>query len=281
MGFYPDSPAPRDLGQETKDTLQAEIDLAPQRYAAEAKYRGLYDQLDQQSIQNALYGSGGNRGLLDIYFKDIAPQSQALERQAAAGQREADISAVEQLGPRATAAMRAVNPQQTALLDAITQQSTADVRSGYNLPPGLADVVNQSVRSGQAARGLGYGPADAYSETLARSDAANQWHGQNLDRGMRVAATNAATQTDPFLAILGRPAATPQAAMGLLGGGQSQGLQGQSVYGRFDPTNAYAQDLYNTNFNAKAAANIAASNMKAGMVNAGVNLVGQMIPDSV
>jgi hypothetical protein len=270
MGLYAPDVGSRDLAQEQKDTLQNQIDLAPQRYAMESQYRPLYDQMDLASMHNALYGSGGNKGLLDTYFQDIAPRSQAGELQAAQGQREADISAVEQLGPRATAAMRAVNPQQTALLDAITQQSTQDVNSGYNLPPGLQSVVSQSARAGQAARGLGFGPSDAYSESLAQSDAANQWHGQNLDRGMRVAATNAATQTDPFLAILGRPASTPQAAMGLLGSGQAAGAGSQSVYGRFDPTNAYAQDLYNTNFNAQAASKIGGANALAGIASSAV-----------
>lgn len=270
MSLYPDAPPARNLGQETKDSLQAEIDLAPQRYAMEAQYRPQYDALEMQSFQNALYGTGGNKGLLDIYTQDIAPRMNQLDLQSQAGQREADIAAVEKYGPRATAAMRAVNPQQTALLDAITNQSLSDVQAGYNLPQGLRDTVNQSSRAGQAARGLGFGPSDAYAETLAQSDAANQWRGQNLDRGMRVAATNAATQTDPFLAILGRPASSPAAAQGLLNQGLGLGGQSQSVYNRFDPMNAYAQDLFNTNYNAQAAANIASSNAKAGIISSGL-----------
>src|SRR6185436_3372219 len=266
MSLYAPDVGSRDLGQETRDTLQSQIDLAPQRYAAEAQFRPLYDQLGLQSLQDVLYGAGDNRGFLDMYSKDIAPQMSALERQSQAGQREADIGAVEKYGPRATAAMRAVNPQQTALLDAITQQSTGDVQAGYNLPVGLQNTVNQASRAGQAARGLGYGPSDAYSEAIAQSEAANQWRGQNLDRGMRVAATNAATQTDPFLAILGRPASSPAAAQGLLG--SLQGQSGLSNRGsQFDPMNPYAQDLYNTNFNANAASKIGGANAIAGMAS--------------
>jgi hypothetical protein len=272
MPLYPEAPPPRDLGQETRDTLQAEVELAPQRYAAEAQYRPLYNQLDLQSLNDVLYGAGGRRGLLDIYEKDIAPGMSAVERQSQDLQRQADIGAVEKYGPRATAAMRAVNPEQTRLLDAITSQSIGDVQAGYNLPSGLQSAVNQGARAAQASRGLGFGPSDAYSETLAQSEAANQWRGQNLDRGMRVAATNAATQTDPFLAILGRPASSPAAAQGLLGSSLGQsGQSGGRIAGMFDPYSGYAQDLYNTNYNAEAAARIAASNAKAGIISSGLS----------
>lgn len=271
MSLYYDSPGQRDLAQEQRDTLQTQIDLAPQRYASEAQYRPLYDQLELGSISNALLGSGGQRGLLDIYQSDIAPRMSELDRAAAAAQREADIGAVEKLGPRATEALRAANPQQAALLDALNKQVLGGVSAGYNLPSGLQDVVSQSSRAGQAARGLGFGPADAYAETLAQSEAANQWRNQNMAQGMQLAGVNAATQSDPFLAILGRAATTPAAAMGLLGQGQGLGGASQGVYGRFDPTNAYAQDLYNTNYNAQAASKIASGNALAGVASSALS----------
>jgi hypothetical protein len=85
-----------------------------------------------------------------------------------------------------------------------------------------------------------------------------------MDRGMRVAATNAATQTDPFLAILGRPGSSPAAAQGLMSG--LQGQSGLSNRGdQFNPFNAYSSDLYNTNFNANAASKIGGMNAIAGM----------------
>jgi len=263
-GIYED-PGERDLEKEYLDTLKAEIELAPQRYAMESQYRPKYDQLELQSFNNALFGSGGQRGLLDAYTQQIGPQLSALDRQASAAQREADIADVGRLGPQVRESMRALNPEATALLDSLNQQTTSDVQAGYNLPGGLRNVVNQSTRAGQAARGLGYGPSDAYAETLAQSEAANRWRGENLSRGMQMAGVNAATQTDPYMAILGRSATTPGAASGLLGQGQGFGAQSQSVYDRFDPNNAYAQDLYNTNYNAQAASKIAQGNAQAGI----------------
>ena len=256
-------PGSRNLAQEYRDTLQAEIDTAAQRYAMESQYRPMYDQMDLESLNASLFGTGGQRGLFDAYTQQIGPGLSALDRQASTAQREADIADVSRLGPQVRESMRALNPEQTALLDSLNQQTLGDVQAGYNLPSGLRDVVNQSTRSGQAARGLGYGPSDAYAETLAQSDAANQWRNQNLNRGMQMAGVNAATQTDPYMAILGRSATTPGAAMGLLGQGQGFGAQSAGVYDRFDPNNAYAQDLYNTNYNAQAARKIGIGNTQA------------------
>jgi hypothetical protein len=72
------------------------------------------------------------------------------------------------------------------------------------------------------------------------------------------------------MAILGRSAQTPGAASGLVGQGQGFGAQSQSVFGRFDPNNAYAQDLYNTNYNAQAAQKLAIGNAQAGIASAAV-----------
>jgi hypothetical protein len=265
-----EDPGSRDLAGESRESLQAAIDLAPNRYAVEAQYRPLYDQLELQSFNRALLGGDGQRGLLDVYTQDIAPRLSTLDREAAAAQREADIADVARLGPQAREAMRAINPEQTALLDALNQQTLGDVQAGYNLPSGLRDVVSQSARSGQAARGLGFGPSDAYAETLAQSESAHQWRNQNLARGMQMAGLNAATQTDPWMAIIGRQATTPSAASGLLGQGQAMGGQSQGIYSRFDPYNPYAQDLFNTNYNAQAARNIAIGNAQAGIASAAV-----------
>jgi len=262
-----DDPGSRDLEQEWQRTLASEQATAAARYGMESQYRPQYDALELQSFNNALFGSGGQRGLWDAYTQQIAPGMSALDRQASSAQREADVSDVARLGPQVRSAMRGLNPEQTALLDSLNTQTLSDVNAGYNLPGGLRDVVNQSSRTGQAARGLGFGPSDAYAETLANSEAAHQWRGQNLDRGMQMAGINAATQSDPWMAILGRSASTPSSAMGFLGQGQNFGGQSQSVYSRFDPNNAYAQDLYNTNYNAQAARKIGIGNAQAGVAS--------------
>lgn len=262
-----DDPGSRDLGQEWRQTFDAESQIAPERYALEAQYRPLYDQLGLQSFNNSLYGSGGQGGLLDAYTR-ISPQLSALDRQASNAQRGADVSDLSQYGPQMMAARRSFDPNQASLLDSLNQQTLGDVQAGYDLPTGLRNSVNQSTRSGQAARGLGLGPSDAYAETLAQSEAANRWRGDNLNRGMQMAGVNAAT-ADPWLSVLTRQA-QPNGAAGLLGQGQKFGDQSQFVYDRFNPTDPYAQDVYNTNYNAQAARKIGIGNAQAGIASAAV-----------
>jgi hypothetical protein len=83
---------------------------------------------------------------------------------------------------------------------------------------------------------------------------------QQADLVGRAAQIAATTLPDPFQALLGR-------ASGAGGGG---GYPQQIGTGArlFDPTNPYAADLYNTNYNAQAAANIANANAQAGQSSA-------------
>ena len=45
-GTNVEAPTPRDYGSETRDTLQAQVDLAPELYAAQARFGPLYQDLD-------------------------------------------------------------------------------------------------------------------------------------------------------------------------------------------------------------------------------------------
>jgi hypothetical protein len=59
--------------------------------------------------------------------------------------------------------------------------------------------------------------------------------------------------------------------------GQAQGIGAQGMSQRyFDPFNAYASDVYNTNTNAQASMGIAAGNRQAGLVSGGMNMFGNL-----
>jgi len=59
--FAPDPPDPVNYGQQTRDTLQAQIDLAPQLYASEAQYQPLYGNLALSNLNKILMGSAGGQ----------------------------------------------------------------------------------------------------------------------------------------------------------------------------------------------------------------------------
>lgn len=57
--FAPSEPAPINYGQETTDTLNAQLKLAPQLFANEEQYDPMYGSLAMSNLQNILNGSSG------------------------------------------------------------------------------------------------------------------------------------------------------------------------------------------------------------------------------
>lgn len=153
---------PRDYAQETRDTLATQLALAPQLYASEAQYQPLYNRLQLGLTEQALLGTQGQRGLLDIYQTDVYPRLGAMERQTLEAQRAGDISDVERLGPRATQAFLAANPQLAASLERAEamggpQQSAAMQRLGETVmgqqPSRISQALEQGVLTGLSADG--------------------------------------------------------------------------------------------------------------------------------
>lgn len=268
------SPPPRDYAKETRDTLQAQIDLAPDLYAAEAnpEYgRPAYAQLDLQVLRDVMQGKDGQSGLLELYENSIMPGLARADAASNAISREADIAQVEQLGQRATEAFRNANPEQAALMDRLNQQAMSELDAGASLPPALARELEQQVRSSQAARGMGYGMADVGNEALIKGLQAEQLQRRRQQFAQNVVGMNAATATDPFLAILGRPGVQVGQAAGITG----QGM-GFNPGNTFNPESAYAGSLNANNFNAANNAAIASANAKAGMIGGGLSMLGSI-----
>lgn len=268
------SPPPRDYAKETRDTLQAQIDLAPDLYAAEAnpEYgRPAYAQLDLQVLRDVMQGKDGQGGLLELYEQSIMPGLARADAASNAISREADIEQVERLGQRATEAFRQANPQQAALMDRLNQQAMSELDAGAGLPPALARELEQQVRSSQAARGMGYGMADVGNEALIKGLQAEQLQRRRQQFAQNVVGMNAATATDPFLAILGRPGVQVGQAAGITG----QGM-GMNPGNTFNPESAYAGSLNANNFNAANNAAIASANAKAGMIGGGLSMLGSI-----
>lgn len=261
----------RDIGQETSDTLAAQVKLAPEVYAAEAKYSPLYTALDAKNFATALKGSDGQPGLLDLYKNDITPAMAAGQAASSTAQRTADVQDLRNLGPAATAAIRNANPQQKALMDLLNQQAVSDLQSDATVDPALAREISQAVRSGQASRGFGMGRNDVATEGLFRGIQAQQLRQQRRGFAQSVAGMNAAGAVDPTLVLMGRPGMTNA---GLLNQGAA-GAQQAGAGVNFDPMqNPYAQDYWNTTYNARGAAKIAGNNANAALWGQAIKTVG-------
>jgi len=275
MGMYSaDAPPPRDYAKETRDTLQAQIDLAPELYAAEASQeygRPAEARLNLEILRDVMRGSQGTPGLLELYEQDIMP---GLARADVAGldvSREGDIAAVERLGPRATEAFRQANPEQAALMAELNRQAQSDLSAGAGLPPSLSRELDQFIRGAQSDRGMGYGMADLGQEALIKGMNAEQLQRNRRSFASQVVGLNAATSADPFMAILGKPGVGMGAAQGFAA--QGQGMVPQQS---FNPESAYAGSLAAGNYNAELNANIASANARAAVASGAMKSMGSI-----
>ena len=276
MGMYSaEAPPPRDYGKETRETLEAQIALAPDLFAAEASQeygRPAEARLNLQVLRDLMRGSEGQPGLLELYERDIMP---GLARADVAGldvTREGDIAAVERLGQRATEAFRQANPEQAALMAELNRQAQQELAAGASLPPAMARELEQQVRGAQAARGMGFGVSDISQEALVKGLQAEQLQRRRQAFAQQMVGLNAATAADPFMAILGRPGVGIAAGQGLAA--QGQGMAPQQV---FNPESAYAGSLAASNYNAQLNANIASANARAGVASGAMQGLGNML----
>ena len=191
---------PQNYGQQTSDTLQSQINLAPQQYAAESQFQPLYNTLQLQLGNQSLNGttdSNGNYvpGLLDIY-QQMTPKLGNISAAANTQQRSADIADVNNLGPQATQALLNANPllntslqranslnaptnnAQTNLLNSqltnggltsgLYQQAQDLLNSKGALSPEEQRQADQQTRAAYAARGMAMGPQAIGAEVQNR-----------------------------------------------------------------------------------------------------------------
>ena len=265
MGTTVKAPPPRDYGKETRDTLQAQIDLAPQLYGAEEKFRCKFAQLDMDIAQQI------TPQLLDLY-ETSQTRLGAMDREQLDLQRGSDIAAIEKYGGRAREALDAANPEQAALLQELNQQALSDLRLGGQLNAGEQRQLSQAARGAQAARGFGYGINDAAIESWAQLQGSEQKRRQRQGFAQSMVGMNKATAADPFMAILGRPSSmNPMMAGGVVG--QAGGFNPGAM---FSPESQYAGDIYNQNWQGELAARTATASNRASMIGAGIGAVGSM-----
>lgn len=155
----PVTPEPVDPNQVATDSLATQMRLAPDVYKANAEYQPKYAALDQQLLNDSLFGGNGAPGLIEMYGK----AGTALSGQDAAAntaQRTADIADVNALGGLARQAYNNANPELAAMMgslgnnisaqrNAAVQQVTPDWAGAGNL--GMAQNARAG-RLGQAAQ---------------------------------------------------------------------------------------------------------------------------------
>lgn len=280
MGLYGttiDAPEPRNYAQETRDTQQAQIDLAPATYAAEASEaygQPAYTRLGLRNQQVALEGYGGQPGMLAQMEDMVLPSLRRSDAGNLRYQREQDITDVESFGARATAAIEGADPRSQALGNELTSQVQGDLTAQGILSGPERRRYQQDVRGSFASRGLLASPGAATEEAYALHmgrDAKRQRAQQNASQLWAQRKTQA---TDPFLSVLGRASNTGAAGQSFMQG--SQALVGGAGPGLFNPESGYAQQMYNQQWQGELSARTASAANKAALWGAGIGAVGSI-----
>ena len=265
MGTSVSAPAPRDYAQETRDTLRSQIDLAPEKYAAEAQFAPKYQALQLGLLQQA------TPELLRLYKEQIAPTMGEVEAAARSRSRAGDIADIEKLGPQARAAIKAASPEQAALADTLTAQAQSGLNAGSRLTPEQQRMVEQQTRGSFAARGLAGSPTAGLSEAVRSQMSAAGLQQQRQQQAMGALGASQGVYGDVFQQVLGRPSQAFAGSQGFLG--QAQGFNPGQL---FNPESQYAANLIGGNQQQALAARTASAANTTALIGAGMSAASSL-----
>jgi len=268
------APNDRVYSREVRENLQAQIDLAPDLYRAEASEaygQPAYTRLGLRTLEQAMLGGEGQQGLLDMYANSINPRLSEMEAASSSAQRQADLYDVEQYGGRATEALLGADPYKKQISDELSRQALSELQAGATLDPSLRREVQQSYRQAATARGMAYSPSSAAEESYFTGLQAEQ-----LRRSRQQFAQSALSQRqqitgDPFMQILGRPGQAFGSAQGF--GNQGLGVA-QTGSRLFSPESQYGADVMAGNYSGQMAAGQASSMAKSARFGAITGMIG-------
>ena len=257
-------PEGRSYPQEMRDTFQAQLDLAPQLYAAESRFRPQYAQLDMDVAKKML------PQMMNLYEGQINPALARMQSQALEAQRRGDVEAIEKYGGRTREAMEAADPETAALKRELNRQAMEELQLGGKLTGGQQRQLRQGVRSGQASRGFGFGISDQAMESLAEMNAMEERRRGRQQFAQGQMAMSKSMSADPYMAILGRPSQVSPMMSGQMMG-QAKGFSPGQI---FNPESQYAGDIYNQAWQGRLSANTANANNQAAMWGGAMGMLG-------
>lgn len=268
------APPSRDYSQETRDNLQTQIDLAPDLYGAEASEaygQPAYTRLGLRTLEQAMMGGEGQRGLLDMYANDINPRMSEMEAASSSAQRQSDLSDVEMYGGRATEALLGADPYKKQISDELSRQALSELQAGATLDPSLRREVQQGYRQAATARGMAYSPSSASEEAYFTGLQAEQLRRTRQQFAQGALAQRQQLTGDPFMQILGRPGQAFSSSQGF--GNQGFGVA-QTGSRLFSPESQYGADVMAGNYSGQMAANQASQMAKSARFGAITGMLG-------
>lgn len=252
----PQPPNPSSVGSDYLGLLQGFSQGLPMLLTDQQAYAPQFLESGLHSVNLGLYGTDQNPG----YLRDVRGAGVTATNLGRQG-RSAFVSDMGTLGPRAAQAVRGTNPQQTALMDALTSTASSRLAAGTELDPATRARVTQSVRNNWASRGLGAAPAAQLDEAVNLATSGQDLLNQREQAAAGAVGLENQTVTQPALGIAANDQGLAGTAMGLTGA--ATGLASGPGATMINPSQSY--DMFNTAYNARAAANIAAANNQAAL----------------
>ena len=250
-----EAPPARNYAQETADTLRTQLELAPQKYAAEAQFAPKYQALQIDLLRQA------TPELLQLYKEQIAPTMGEVEAAARSRSRAGDITDIARLGPQAREAIRGAAPEQAQIADILARNATSGLLAGSQLTPEQQRMAQQQARMASSARGIAQSPNAAFQEALRSQMVGAGLQQQRQQQAMGALQAGQGVYGDVFQQVLGRPSQAFAGSQGFLG--QAQGFNPGQL---FQPESAYAANIYGGNQQAQMAANAAGASATSGLL---------------
>jgi hypothetical protein len=231
----------------------------PLTFAAERQWKPRYTELGLQNTGRELYGTQNAPGLLSMYG-DVTGAMAGAQNRANLISNVGLTQNLGAVGPAAFQAYQGMNPDQAGLMSNLSRTAQQGLAAGSSMTPDQNRLFSQQIRGAQAARGMGYGPSDVFNESMGLTQFGNQLQQQRQQFGQGVAQLGQQYQAPLLSALLGQSNA-PMMGQNFLGGAQQTAMGAQPTM--VNPQTQY--DIYNTGYNATAAANIANQNSQVAM----------------
>ena len=130
-------PPPRDYYSETRDSLEAQVDLAPELYKNEAQFRPQYANLER-GIMLEQMGIDPNTNLLDA-FRTISGAQKDIQRDSTV----ADINMIGGLGQQFAEAVRSADPRAEGLRQSLMGEAEQGLKYGDSQFKGIAEAQQE------------------------------------------------------------------------------------------------------------------------------------------
>jgi hypothetical protein len=265
------------MGQQFTETLGAMKTAAPQELDLQKQFQGAFQGLDMNTLQSYLQGGDNAPGMLSL-IGGALPQLDTMTNASADRLAAGDTARLGANAPALLGTMAAANPNQGPLLGQLNQSALTGLQAGDKMTPAQLEQFQQYMRGAQASRGMGFGPSDALQETMGEQNFGQQLLGQRQQFGTQVAGVNqndSQSKMQWLLQWLKSGGNNVGQATNMASGGLN--AQNQFATPMFNPQNSYAANIYDTQFNAQQASNIASANNKTAVTSALIGVGGKLL----